>query len=129
MAEPFKLTLADVKAKAKKAYLACSLTAQDPIREYRKCQYRNESGCNCAVGVALPPDVIDHIKKRGFDDLGVGVLNEYEIVKIDPGELDDIRKIQRFHDSWCRETRHKNITDEYCRNYERLFARAIGIKC
>jgi hypothetical protein len=100
--QPFKLTLADVKAAARKADEEGRLGYQNETTQY--CQYRlnDEIGGNpCAVGAALPDEVAAKIiaKDKNGDRLDVIIERSPDILEVQPHEMGAIMNIQKAHDA------------------------------
>lgn len=64
MTEPFQLTTEAVISANEKAIADGTLIAMHPS-EYNLCLYRDLEGRGCAIGVALPKELIDRILRWG----------------------------------------------------------------
>lgn len=118
----FTLTLAAVKEAARKAYDEGRLTAQNPDRPNPKpCVYDGGKAtdgrpCNCAVGAALPPNVLAVIVARELNNCGITVSDFKGIISFPDGsdEVIEICSLQMRHDTWARITHLESRGRPHC---------------
>lgn len=103
--QPQTLTLAGIKAKARKAYQKKLLTAQHPDHLKRLAAYETDDGYRCAIGASLSRRSLRRIVKKnrdGFFGYGCSVSSIASgIVNVDPGEMRALTNIQLAHDTWA----------------------------
>ncbi len=122
------LTLAEVQAAAAKAYAEGRLTAQHPIHSLRKCVYEGDSGCGCAIGVALTSETLEAIKRHAYQFSRVIALINGEVISVDPKEEEALRNIQRTHDTWCSMASYEMPSDGQVERARLAFLQAIGVE-
>lgn len=95
MSEPITLTKAFVIEKAREAYLAGRLSAQNGVQA--RCFYRDEAGFPCVIGAALSDEAA-----KSFDRLGgisVSALLSDGMIKTPVPEF--LVALQLAHDDWA----------------------------
>lgn len=129
--KPQKLTLKGVKAAARKAYRAGTLTAQNPLPELRMCMYElppssdTATRYRCAIGASLTPETLAFIHETRQNRWhNVKTLYNRGILFVNPAELGDILHIQALHDSWALVRKHGD--PESLPKFR--FLQAIGIR-
>lgn len=91
----FHLTLEAAKAGALKAHAENRLTAQH-LQGSSGCVYR-AGDCGCAIGVNLPPSVLDQIEFKNLQStriIGLGAI-------ISTDNWDGLFQLQMAHDYWA----------------------------
>lgn len=91
----FVLTLEAVKTAAREAYAKGALGFQ---KGEERCLYRGDSGAPCAVGAALPEEVVNKITAAGRNWKSVSALDREGFISVPDEELYDVVRIQRAHD-------------------------------
>jgi hypothetical protein len=102
----FKLTFADAVKAAKERFKAGTLTAQAERVEDRYCAYRIR-GYRCAIGAALPTEVLNKLAKRrihgaSMNEKSVESLIEHGFLEVPAEDELPLRQLQATHDEWCR---------------------------
>jgi hypothetical protein len=123
------LTYKQVRAAAKRAYLASKLAAQDPVPEGRVCKYITRHGRHCAIGAGLPSQAIKAIKARQGFNCRAPQLGQRKIATW--ASFQDATQactLQVLHDTWADRARFKGLLDEQAVYAEAEFAAALGIK-
>jgi hypothetical protein len=94
------LTIEEVKAAARAAYDAGTLTAQHPDPTMRRCVYDVGDGYRCAIGCALSASTIDALVAADMNDaVGVIRLDDDGIIALD--RRGDAENLQCAHDTWA----------------------------
>lgn len=117
MTEPFHLTLEAVTIAARKAYDERRLTAQNG----GDCVYRDRrTGCRCAIGWAMPDDLLDRLGRLGLMEEAIYFL-ESDLVMAANMDMDMISGLQSAHDGWVIDQR-KCQEAEFLKQLERCKA-------
>lgn len=94
MTTPVHLTAQTVAQAALKGYEANDLPAQHG----ESCLYITRTGHRCAVGQALPQEMIDKLKDHHFNYMDVIGLQNQGLLTCEPA----VATLQRVHDAWAR---------------------------
>lgn len=130
--KPQKLTLKGVRAAARKAYRAGTLTAQNPFLELCMCAYEllpssdTATRYRCAIGVSLTPETLAYIhKKRANRWHNVKTLYNWGVLAFaNSHELAYILQIQTLHDTWALARKYGDLEGPP----RFRFLQAIGIR-
>ena len=125
-----KLTLAKVRAAARKAYKERRLTAQHRDPSKRECVY-SYGKYGCAIGVALNKKTIKKILDDSMNSgTSLGQLRD-NYVKIPEKEFHHIVAIQVAHDDWVLGGSHFSYNDKVVgrerKEYRNKFKELIGL--
>jgi hypothetical protein len=94
------LTYEEVVLAGRKAYEEKRLSAQGPTPQ---CAYRDNSGCPCVVGAALPDSTIAVINQKFMQGSRVSQLRSADVISVKSiDELDAIGDLQNAHDEWAK---------------------------
>jgi hypothetical protein len=136
MAEPFTLTYAAVIEADRLAWEEGRLGYQDAARAKDGCMYRypGQPGCGCAIGVALPPDVLDRIEAAEENVSGLYDIADHGFVICSAEDDARLHVLQAAHDDAVRarsqSARHPR--NEYLRGRAEhaaaAFERLIGVR-
>ena len=124
-----RLTVARVKAAARKAYKARKLAAQHPTRAMRKCNYQ-VGDYRCAIGAALSTRTLAEIVRLGRNDnTSIGKLwHIARLIKLDgEGERVLLSDIQKAHDRWATASKDRGAEHEHTLKHRDTFLRLIGL--
>lgn len=102
-----KLTKADIKKAAKKAYKKGLLVAQSPNKEDANCRYAHKCSDGvtrfCAIGAAIPKKIA-----LEYADAGAVYCASKISTLINRRTLDWAATFQQAHDKWCNSIRNKH---------------------
>ena len=97
------LTLKGVKRAALHFYKRGRLTAQRKTPTLRVCVYQQAGGYRCAIGAALSAETLDAIHTKHYNaGYGIEWLTKNKVLKVRPGVLEHLKRIQLSHDSWAQ---------------------------
>jgi len=117
----FVLTLEAVKTAAREAYAKGELGFQ---KGEERCLYRGASGAPCAVGAALPPEVIDTLVRKDLNETRFARLVCDDHLVVAEGDKWAISAIQTAHDAIINVARTRRLhPDEICPSEEELVGR------
>jgi hypothetical protein len=124
MSKPQVLTVKGVKAAARRAYKARTLTAQHRTPERRICRYEVDS-CHCGIGAALTKPTLKAVHKAEKNSRTVATLKDAGLVRFDGRIASKLAAIQTAHDAWARAAQ-EGAANTCAQDARRTFLKAIA---
>ena len=100
-----KLTLAEVKAKGREAFIKGRLSCQAPNPIDRLCQYRTDADAGyrpCVIGAALSDERGNYLEDSAGGGSFCDMIERGHFI-VDPAERPALEELQDTHDIACHE--------------------------